>query len=394
MSEADFNLTPEQMADYQNWHKTAKQIVRNECPYFPDLSSWLGDEYKKLLEGRAWQKLFEPRRISPPGGYHSPKNVAAIMACSFANMGLEQQAGVPITPTEVQAAAIYYLVLKHNVPVYYIADAFIRAVAATDLPKDFTLLDLKWPMPGLVLGLPQKFMKELTGHDMSYVFCADIPDGPVTPPSWLNTLPFTGNMQTVLSEAKTGIAFNCWQESNMASYVSAYAKADRVDEAITKYAYTDFTFADQAAKAKDEEITKKVCSLIFKLLVVLNTRPALVETGQIARKAKFNHKTGAQEQSELWNPNIIGAKYRTLRQPGTGTHASPRWHWRRGHLTHVRIGSLKSPDFVSITALPRREDGEIDWLKVPDETREAFWRSHKRHWVEPTLINFDEEEQK
>jgi hypothetical protein len=80
-----------------------------------------------------------------------------------------------------------------------------------------------------------------------------------------------------------------------------------------------------------------------------------------------------------------------LRLPGTGTHASPKTHWRKGHLTHQRIGSTKAIDFVAVSALPRREDGEIDWLTVPEETRSAFWRFHKRTWIEPTLVNFDED---
>jgi hypothetical protein len=64
---------------------------------------------------------------------------------------------------------------------------------------------------------------------------------------------------------------------------------------------------------------------------------------------------------------------------------------RKGHITHQRIGSSKATDFVSIGSLPRREDGEIDWLAVTEETRNAFWRSHKRVWIEPTLVNFDDD---
>jgi hypothetical protein len=387
----DFSLSPEENERLKQYHELAQAIIGNGAD-FRDLSAWLADEYEKFVDGKPWQKLFEPRRISPPGGYHSPKNVASIMVSSLSNIGLEQKIGVPVVQTEIQAAAIYYQVLNHNVPVYYVSDAFIRAVAATELPKDFTLHDLHWPMPGMVLGFPEKFIKELTGHDGCYIFCADIPAGVLKPPTWLNALPFTGKLYDITSEAKVAISFNCWQHGNMASYVSAYLKSDRVDEALTKYNYTDFTFADQAAIQQDEKVIQVISSLVFKLLVVLNTRPGLVEPGNMSRPAKVNKKTGQVEQRELWSPNVIGAKYRTLRQPGTGTHASPKWHWRRGHLTHVRIGSLKSPDFVSITTLPRREDGEIDWLKVPAETRDAFWRSHKRHWVEPTLINFEEDE--
>lgn len=384
-------MTPEEAARLKSVHDLCEQM-QAIGPKFPDLTSWLGDEYRKYLEGRVWQRLFEPRRLSPPGGYHSPKNVPATMISQLTNMAMERDLNVPIVQTEIQAAAIYYEILRHQVPIYYVADSFIRAVAATELPKDFTLLDLHWPMPGMVLGFPVKFMKEYTGKDICYVYCADLADGVHLPPQWLPSIPLVGQCHSITTPAKVGIAFNAWDNYRMGSWVSAYLKSDRVDEALTKYSYTDFTFSDAKSVEDDAKLTRLMSSLVFKLLVVLNTRPALVEPGGMARKEKRNAKTGEVTQTELWNANIIGAKYRVLRAPGTGTHASPKWHWRRGHITHQRIGSHKSPDFVSIKSLPRREDGEIDWLSVPNETREAFWACHERKWLEPTLVNFDEDE--
>lgn len=353
-------------------------------------SEWMSDEHAKYVEGKPWQKVFEPRRISPPGGYQSPKNVAATISSFFQNVAMERAHGLALLNTEVTACSVLYEVVRHKVPIYYVADGFIRAVAATELPKDFTLHDLHWPMPGLVLGFPSKFMQEYSGRDLCYVFAADLPEGDHNPPRELDSIPWARDLMPVTTPDKVGLMFSAFENGELGSWVSAYHKKDRVDEAISKYAYTDYTFADQARVADDERVTKLITALLFKLLVVLNTRPSLAETGGIERPEKRHHKTGLIEKTELWSPNIIGARYRVLRQPGTGTHASPGWHWRRGHVTHQRIGSLKSPDFVSIASLPRREDNEIDWLQVPTETREAFWRSHKRLWLEPTLINFEE----
>ena len=124
------------------------------------LSEWMSDEHTRHVEGRPWQKVFEPRRISPPGGYHSPKVVAATMSAFFSNVAIEQGLGIPLLQTEITAHAILYEVIRYQVPIYYVADALVRAVAATELPKDFTLHDLHWPMPGLVLGFPVQFMHE------------------------------------------------------------------------------------------------------------------------------------------------------------------------------------------------------------------------------------------
>jgi hypothetical protein len=207
----------------------------------------------------------------------------------------------------------------------------------------------------------------------------------------LDSVPFVGEHWTVTTPDKVAFMFNAFAQATLGSWVSANRKADRVDEAITKYAYTDYTFSDSAKVAVDEQTTQKMATLILKLLVVLNTRPALVKPGGIERSEKRHPKTGEITRSELWQANVIGSKYRVLRQPSTGTHASPKWHWRRGHLAHQRIGSTKATDFVAVSSLPRREDGEIDWLVVPEEARRAFWRFHKRTWIEPALVNFDDD---
>ncbi len=373
-----------------------KQIEEIAGQLWPDLSAWMRHEYEQHLEGKFWQNIFEPRKIAPPGGYQTPKVVSTGMASFFANVGAKERLGLSILDIEITAHSILYEVLRYKVQTYYVADNFIRAVAATELPKDFTLHDLHWPMPGMVIGFPTKFMQEYTGRDICYVYAADLKAGDHEAPAMLRTVPGTGSLKTITTPDKVGFMFYSWNKGRMGSYVNAYLKKDRVDEAITKYAYTDYTYGTPEQNKDDERATQLISSLMFKLLVVLNTRPALVVPGKMARPQKRHPKTQAVTQTELWNPNIIGAAYKVIRQPTapTGTHASPRWHWRRGHITHQRRGSFKNPDFVSIGSLPRREDGEVDWLQVSQETRERFWACHERRWLEPTLINFDEEEEK
>jgi hypothetical protein len=68
-----------------------------------NLSAWIVDEHDRHIEGRPWQKFFEPRRISPPGGYHTPKVVAATMSAFFTNVAMEQALGIPMLQTQVTA---------------------------------------------------------------------------------------------------------------------------------------------------------------------------------------------------------------------------------------------------------------------------------------------------
>jgi len=245
--------------------------------------------------------------------------------------------------------------------------------------------ELKWPLPAMVLGFPTKFMKEYTGRDICYVYAADLADGDHAPPSWLPDI--FSFCPTIKCPAKISFEFYSW-DGLAASFVTSYLKNDRLNDTVAKYGYTDYTNSPANQNADDKAITDRIGSLVLKLLLILNIRPAVVKAGQVVRKHKMKH---GKSMGELWSANIIGANYKTRRQPaGDGTQASPRWHYRRGHFTHQRIGSLGSPDFVSISTIPRREDGGFDWDKVSLDTHERFLRSHRRGWLDPILVNFDE----
>jgi glucarate dehydratase len=69
-----------------------------------------------------------------------------------------------------------------------------------------------------------------------------------------------------------------------------------------------------------------------------------------------------------------------------GTHASPRIHIRRGHVTWQVTGPRMAESFISASVLPRNDRGVVDWERVASETRDRFLRCHKRLWLEPVLI--------
>jgi hypothetical protein len=91
-------------------------------------------------------------------------------------------------------------------------------------------------------------------------------------------------------------------------------------------------------------------NIIFNTLFAMAARPEYVESGKRIGNMK-------KSKSELWTPNIIGRKYATKYDPNaeTGTHASPRMHWRRGHFRQQACGI-----------------GRLE---------------HKIIWIEPMLVN-------
>jgi len=276
------------------------------------------------------------------------------------NRFLKAAAGLPQMPTEIAAHVIAYQVIRYRVPVYFVDEGFVRAVAATDLPHDFTLDDLHWPMPATVLGFPARFMQEFLGRDVCYVYAANCDAGDYSVPA----LP--GCPTITVPKSKVGWQFYCWHNGNLESFVSSYFRSDRVDETIQNYSYTDYTgVKDEAGIATDKEITDRLSALMLKLLVVLNTRPQLVEPGRCVRPEKVKH--GRVKHRELWSPNVIGRSYRALRVEHDGTHASPRLHWRRGFVRSQPHGphrAMRKPVWIQLVLVGLQgEDGAHDDLR-------------------------------
>jgi hypothetical protein len=291
------------------------------------LPDWLTAIYEHIEEWR--RAVLEPHKLVPPGGYHSPRCIAAGLDAILRINELKTEA--ERVPTEITAQAVAYRVVNQRVPVYYIAEDFCRAVAATDLPHDFTFADLHWPMPAMVLGFPANFLRECVGKESCYVFVARFAKGEHSCPF------FPAAPTVVMPQAKIALFWYACPTGRLESFVSSFWEHDRLDEAVLKHGYTDYTNGDAVKVQADKECCNRLSVLVFKLLVVLNTRPNLVEPATRLRTA-CAHK--GKTKRELWSANIIGRVYRVIRDrtAPTGAHCSPRLHWRRGHLRNQPHG--------------------------------------------------------
>ena len=339
--------------------------------------------YQRVEKLEALPQL-EPRKVSAPPAYLPFKGVASGLFGVLDEMAMKAALHIEQIPVDITAASVIYEVVRNSVPVYFVAEDFIRAVAATELPSDFTINDLHWPMPAMVLGFPAKFMREFLGREICYVNCANFKASSICP---CPVKAFDSLKTIIVPEAKVAWQWYCVQNGNLESYVACYRTGDRVNEAMAKYAYVDYTDGPADKVAEDRAMIDRLSGLILKLLVILNTRPSLVVPGVLERPLKIKH--GKIKHCAIWSPNTIGAAYHVQRAAPVGTHASPRFHFRRGHITHQRIGSPKACDFVSVNSMPRREDGEIDWSAATEETKQSFWRCHRRVWLEPIPVNLD-----
>src|SRR5579885_1438308 len=129
--------------------------------------------YEKQIKYQPVEKLLRPKRIAVPGGYAALTEAAALphqgiifgyqIAQSYRN-GNPEPANLRHTVVTTS-----YMTIREGMPIYYTSEDFIRAVAATALPEDIRIEELKWPREAFILALPTRFMREYIGQDISYL---------------------------------------------------------------------------------------------------------------------------------------------------------------------------------------------------------------------------------
>ena len=91
-------------------------------------------------------------------------------------------------------------------------------------------------------------------------------------------------------------------------------------------------------REEDIELLSKMFQVSLWLMMVMNAEPQWIEPHTVSchRKPSKAHDDGWAR--DLWYPNFLGRNYTLPTIPLGGTHASPRYHPRRGHWTHQPYG--------------------------------------------------------
>ncbi len=346
----------------------------------------ISDELKKDWEAipHHWAAQLEPRKTYAPDGHHSFKCVAGGVFRMLGDCLVRRRRQVPLAPTQISALSVCYRLAQEGVPVYYVDENFIQAVAQTDLPADFLLSEIKWPRDACVFSFPEQFMERYLGVKICYVWATSLDGSEVKPPEWYDgpsILP--GTLEN--PRPKVSWFFYHTMEGGVASGAASYFTDEPAATVIGKYGYTEYTEASYEVSMDNKRRMERLSALLLKLLLVYTTRPSFAQAGVREQPARVDRHTGRQVQKETWSPNFIGRGYR-ITLPASGTHASPTMHVRRRHFAYVAVGKRGAPDFVSSASLPRSPDGEIDWTRVEPAVREAFTRQHRREWIDTMLV--------
>ena len=365
------------------------------------------------LEALIWQhyplalRLCRPRRILPPQGYFNPKWYGVSLCCCLRFWQEPELNMLPHTTGSLLALRL----TKLGVPTYFLKKDYAEAVAQTNPPEDFRLSEIQWPLDGFLFVLPDAFVMQYFGWYTPFIAVVRCPKGIY--PDDARPLP----TQEIAYISRIGnendrilVHFPLYLDQPPVDYTGAYpltspisviqsapwADATYYEETISPFKIPDFSKIKKPTSEQEQELQQKINSFAVKLLLALTAEPGYLESGGIQRPRKVNRR-GEVEKEELWTPNLLGWKYKVTRPSAEtlgGTHASPRLHWRRGHMTYQVKGVRGA--LVPIRDLPRKpftpeipptERGHIDWNKVSPDMTASFWRTHVLKWIKPVLVN-------
>lgn len=316
---------------------------------------------------------FYPRRFEIPAGYTSPKRLCApALHAIWALSKYTSLEGAFVksadtatqdSPSARHAFKICAELSRLSVPTYFVSRACMSALINTDLPKDFQLQELPWPMDAMVFVLPDGILKSPEG-DITLISVVRCQRGASFSMPWLRwdapSLDERITTETLNQGDQDTVAILGLTETCRLYHWECPLDTTSIHDAQQVKAFGHFVGGEKQQVTTTEEeqfTTHSLSETAFQVILAMLAAPEMIEAGVLVREEK--HKKG-KTQSALWRPNFFGRAYRRYDEiVGSGGEAQGqrRVHWRRGHFRHQRFG----PGNASIRVL----------------------------WIKPTLIGKD-----
>ncbi len=268
---------------------------------------------------------------------------------------------------------------SYNNPTFFVTKDFLDAMLHTDIPDTFDLSDFELPFPAMAFMLPKDSPLRFNGK----------------PVPWLGVGRFTGPVKTELGEVRT-------QRKDLDKLVlttsflpnSFFAPGIQYSGLNETVRLKAQDFRDQShsehsqvkAAVGDAEFCLQMLRLVVNLVLAMDSVPELVTKGVYMRRSSQS-RGSEQHTPSVWSPNIIGLKYRTVREESEGTHASPRSHWRRGHWRRTRIGSINCSTMNCKHPPSAHLKEGLCQLDNCNCTRYTPSWTYRKDWIKPVLVN-------
>lgn len=324
----------------------ADMVKQNLISDIPSMLERLMTEHFPQL-----MQKFYPRVYEEVGRYHSPRQCASF----FANMVAEMETlGYHRSPTAHRLALpALEPMAQRRMPMFFIAPDLMRAIQLTDFPDDIDWTTLRMPYEQGIFILPKGSVAHHEDGDVAMILWARFDANTPYP------CPIAGWHPIVFGHKAFVLLGLCIHRGIW--YDSVFNADIRPTLRLNNMFYREpgertpnsmkSTNLDADLTERDEEFLEKLGVICFGTFLAMNAKPELVEKGKLLKRVM---KAG-QAPREFWSPNVIGPKYRLKRevpkidrygkfsadQPKRdlgGTHASPKFHWRRGHWRNQAYG--------------------------------------------------------
>jgi hypothetical protein len=307
--------------------------------------------------------LTYPKELRVPPDYADPRFLTINAHASAALMAEEPDAVA--NKTLATAYVLNTLLIRYQVPTFFVGGDLLAALAASDPPDDFLVSELKWPAKAMLLMLPSEMSKQATGGcEVVYISIARVQETfdakmpfTVILPSGLRVPSKTVELQKVFPDGTFLLnAVVIDRDGTPAEYHAIMPLSN--DTKLSEwwdYKMNFFMFANMSRNecpfdaVQDKQIADRLKQIAIQVLLAFNTAPELLKRETVLKAArKDNH--GKITRRALWEPNFIGRDYVLPREKGTGeSHASPHAHFRRGHFRNQRYGPRSGPEQHRLT---------------------------------------------
>jgi hypothetical protein len=281
---------------------------------------------------------FYPRVYQGAGQYHSPKLLAAFLTHLVKST---ERVGVSstMTPTayKLMLPALRYLQEK-QMPSLFLSPEFLKAVLATDFKDDIDWTTMALPYEHGVLVLPVDNPLSSVDGQVAYILWSRVRPGVYKPPMFSH-LPNVDMKHTSMCFTALCPSTGTWYDSNLTSSYRPTLQLRNLFYTKPGDAPPDMTMNsvwDAPLEQSEAGFLEQMGVVLFGTMLALHARPDLLSRG---KAEKVIPAKGDKPRKEFWSPNVIGRNYRLKREgPSTGSHASPRLHWRRGHFRQQPYG--------------------------------------------------------
>jgi hypothetical protein len=306
-------------------------------------------------------RMTYPRIYERAEAYHSPRDVGTMLALSVFTPHV---LGIAYTPTtyRLMAPSIGPLI-ERRVPLMFVSPRLLDAVMRTDFkdPIDWRNMHLPYEEGIFVMprgGASAASTSHPTDGEIGFLYYGRQKPGPHKfPVHFPDEEP--GEPQTVfVNDHRFTFAAACpesplltWYDSNITMTERPLINYNQMFyDADGKYIERKIANTWDAPLDKvDAPFLEMVGRLVFGLLLALTARPELIGREKHLRTIPARRDKPARE---FWSPLILGENYQQpqRREHQGGTHASPRWHSRRGHFRNQACG-------------PNRTERRVIWIE-------------------------------